>query len=396
MDEIAERGYAAHWKYKGMSNQHDVYESWLDSVRDLMENPEADALEFINDFKTNLFAEEVYIYTPKGDLQILPKGSSALDFAFSIHSDLGYHAVAIKVNNKLVPMGYKLKNGDQVHVTTNKSQKPNESWLKMVITGKARSKIRSALKEEKKKQAEFGKEAVERKLNNLKVDFESNIDTLIKYYGFKTRLDLYSAIASDEIKLSEFKNFKIENNKIVLITPVTEQGLVSHTVDNLELPKVEAKDTDKMKLLIGGESADHYDFSFATCCSPLPGDKVFAYLTSNAGLKIHRQSCANAPNLFANYGYRIMKAEWINISNKGFVAELVITGIDSGPGVIERLTQNISGKLGLNIRSFYIDGNEGYFEGRISIVVPSENYLVMAIKALKGLDGISSVYKAEA
>ncbi len=396
MDEIAERGYAAHWKYKGMSNQHDVYESWLDSVRDLMENPEADALEFINDFKTNLFAEEVYIYTPKGDLQILPKGSSALDFAFSIHSDLGYHAVAIKVNNKLVPMGYKLKNGDQVHVTTNKSQKPNESWLKMVITGKARSKIRSALKEEKKKQAEFGKEAVERKLNNLKVDFESNIDTLIKYYGFKTRLDLYSAIASDEIKLSEFKNFKIENNKIVLITPVTEQGLVSHTVDNLELPKVEAKATDKMKLLIGGESADHYDFSFATCCSPLPGDKVFAYLTSNAGLKIHRQSCANAPNLFANYGYRIMKAEWINISNKGFVAELVITGIDSGPGVIERLTQNISGKLGLNIRSFYIDGNEGYFEGRISIVVPSENYLVMAIKALKGLDGISSVYKAEA
>ncbi len=396
MDEIAERGYAAHWKYKGMSNQHDVYESWLDSVRDLMENPEADALEFINDFKTNLFAEEVYIYTPKGDLQILPKGSSALDFAFSIHSDLGYHAVAIKVNNKLVPMGYKLKNGDQVHVTTNKSQKPNESWLKMVITGKARSKIRSALKEEKKKQAEFGKEAVERKLNNLKVDFESNIDTLIKYYGFKTRLDLYSAIASDEIKLSEFKNFKIENNKIVLITPVTEQGLVSHTVDNLELPKVEAKATDKLKLLIGGESADHYDFSFATCCSPLPGDKVFAYLTSNAGLKIHRQSCANAPNLFANYGYRIMKAEWINISNKGFVAELVITGIDSGPGVIERLTQNISGKLGLNIRSFYIDGNEGYFEGRISIVVPSENYLVMAIKALKGLDGISSVYKAEA
>lgn len=396
MDEIAERGYAAHWKYKGMSNQHDVYESWLDSVRDLMENPEADALEFINDFKTNLFAEEVYIYTPKGDLQILPKGSSALDFAFSIHSDLGYHAVAIKVNNKLVPMGYKLKNGDQVHVTTNKSQKPNESWLKMVITGKARSKIRSALKEEKKKQAEFGKEAVERKLNNLKVDFESNIDTLIKYYGFKTRLDLYSAIASDEIKLSEFKNFKIENNKIVLITPVTEQELVSHAADNLELPKVEAKATDKMKLLIGGESADHYDFSFATCCSPLPGDKVFAYLTSNAGLKIHRQSCANAPNLFANYGYRIMKAEWINISNKGFVAELVITGIDSGPGVIERLTQNISGKLGLNIRSFYIDGNEGYFEGRISIVVPSENYLVMAIKALKSLDGISSVYKAEA
>lgn len=396
MDEIAERGYAAHWKYKGMSNQHDVYESWLDSVRDLMENPEADALEFINDFKTNLFAEEVYIYTPKGDLQILPKGASALDFAFSIHSDLGYHAVAIKVNNKLVPMGYKLKNGDQVHVTTNKSQKPNESWLKMVITGKARSKIRSALKEEKKKQAEFGKEAVERKLHNLKVDFEANIDTLIKYYGFKTRLDLYSAVTAEEIKLSEFKNFKIENNKIVIVDPNADSNEHHPQSDaGVELPRIVVKDSDKMKLLISGESADHYDHSFATCCNPLPGDKVFAYLTSNAGLKIHRQSCANAQNLYANYGYRIMKAEWINISNKGFVAELVITGIDSGPGVIERLTQNISGKLGLNIRSFYIDGNEGYFEGKISIVVPSQNYLEMAIKALKGLDGISSVYKSE-
>lgn len=395
MDEIAERGYAAHWKYKGMSNQHDVYESWLDSVRDLMENPEADALEFINDFKTNLFAEEVYVYTPKGDLQILPKGSSALDFAFSIHSDLGYRAVAIKVNNKLVPMGYKLKNGDQVQVTTSKSQKPNESWLKMVITGKARSKIRSALKEERKKQAELGKEAVERKLQNLKVDFENNVDTLVKYYGFKTRLDLYSALASDEIKLSDFKNFKIEANKIILIGTEPIPELEENTLSGIQLPKVQSKGAEKMQLLIGGENADHYDFSFATCCNPLPGDKVFAYLTSNAGLKIHRTSCANAANLFANYGYRIMKAEWINIGKTSFVAELVITGIDSGPGVIERLTQKISGKLGLNIRSFYIDGNEGYFEGKISIVVPNEDYLKLAVKALQSLEGISSVHKIE-
>ena len=396
MDEIAERGYAAHWKYKGLSNQHDVYESWLDSVRDLMENPEADALEFINDFKTNLFAEEVYVYTPKGDLQILPKGASALDFAFSIHTDLGYHAVAIKVNNKLVPMGYKLKNGDQISVTISKTQKPNEAWLKLVITSKARSKIRSALKEERKKQAEIGKEAAERKLSNLKVDFETNVDILAKSFGFKSRLDLFSALANDEVKLSDFKNFKIEHNKIVLLE---NEHFKEHETEigdtGIPLPSVIPKDAEKMQLLIGGENASHYEFSYATCCNPMPGDKVFAYLTSTAGLKIHRTSCANAANLFANYGYRIMKAEWINIGKTSFVAELTISGIDSGPGVIERLTQKISGKLGLSIRSFYIDGNEGYFEGKISLIVPNEEYLKLAIKAIQSLEGISKVRRVE-
>ncbi len=395
MDEIAERGYAAHWKYKGMANQHDVYESWLDSVRELMENPESDALEFINDFKTNLFAEEVYVYTPKGDLQILPKGASALDFAFSIHTDLGYHAVAIKVNNKLVPMGYKLQNGDQVQIMTSKTQKPNESWLKMVITGKARARIRSALKEEHKKAGEIGKEAAERKLQNLKVDFETNVDILAKAFGYKTRTDLYYAIAISEIKLSDFRNYRVENGKIILSEPEVQPTTTSKTDVQIELPKTVPTGAEKMQLLIGGENAEHYDFSFATCCNPMPGDKVFAYLTSNAGLKIHKIACANANNLFTNYGYRIMKAEWISIGKTSFIAELVLTGIDSGPGVIERLTQKISGKLGLNIRSFYIDGHEGYFEGKISLVVPNKEYLKVAIRALKSMEGISSVSRVE-
>ena len=395
MDEIAERGYAAHWKYKGMANQHDVYESWLDSVRELMENPESDALEFINDFKTNLFAEEVYVYTPKGDLQILPKGASALDFAFSIHTDLGYHAVAIKVNNKLVPMGYKLQNGDQVQIMTSRTQKPNESWLKMVITGKARAKIRSALKEENKKAGELGKEAAERKLQNLKVDFETNVDILAKAFGYKTRTDLFYAIAINEVKLSDFRNFKIENGKIVLVEPEPQPSANLKADIQIELPKSAPSGVEKMQLLIGGENAEHYDYSFATCCNPMPGDKVFAYLTSNAGLKIHKIACANANNLFTNYGYRIMKAEWISIGKKSFIAELVLTGIDSGPGVIERLTQKISGKLGLNIRSFYIDGHEGYFEGKISLVVPNKEYLKVAIRALKSMEGISSVSRVE-
>ncbi len=336
------------------------------------------------------------MYTPKGDLQILPKGASALDFAFSIHTDLGYHAVAIKVNNKLVPMGYKLKNGDQINVTISKSQKPNEAWLKMVITSKARSKIRSALKEERKKQAEIGKEAAERKLANLKVDFETNVDILAKSFGFKSRLDLFSALANDEVKLSDFKNFKIEHNKIVLLE---NEHFKEHETEigipGMQLPTVIPKDAEKMQLLIGGENASHYEFSYATCCNPMPGDKVFAYLTSTAGLKIHRTSCANAANLFSNYGYRIMKAEWINIGKTSFVAELTISGIDSGPGVIERLTQKISGKLGLSIRSFYIDGNEGYFEGKISLIVPNEEYLKLAIKAIQSLEGISKVRRVE-
>ncbi|MEM8909172.1 MAG: RelA/SpoT family protein, partial [Bacteroidota bacterium] len=190
MNDIAERGFAAHWKYKGLSTQPDVYEHWLDNVREILDNSDSsDAIEFLNDFKTNLFNEEVYVYTPKGDLKILPKGATALDFAFSIHTDIGYHCLSIKVNNKLVPMGYKLQNGDQLYITTNKNQKPNESWLKMVVTGKARSKIRSAMKEERRKQGEIGKETLMRKLKNLKVDFEENVDTLVRYFDFKSRVD---------------------------------------------------------------------------------------------------------------------------------------------------------------------------------------------------------------
>lgn len=215
MDEIAEKGFAAHWKYKGIKKQENVYDHWLDNIREILDAKHSNAMEFINDFKTNLFSEEVYVFTPKGEMRIVPKGATALDFAFEIHTDVGYHASAIKVNNKLVPMGYKLNNGDQVHIVTNKNQKPNEDWLKMVITGKARSKIRSAMKEERRKIGEFGKEALERKLKNLKIDFEDNVDTITKNLGFKTRIDLYYALSQDEARITDIKNYTIESGKIV-------------------------------------------------------------------------------------------------------------------------------------------------------------------------------------
>lgn len=387
MDEIAERGYAAHWKYKGVSNsQQNVYETWLDNVREVLDNNNNNAVEFLQDFKTNLFHDEVVIYTPKGDAKMLPKGATALDFAYSIHSDIGSRCSAVKVNNKLEPLGYKLRTGDQIEIITNKNQKPSESWLKLVVTSKAISRIRSALKDEQKNQAEFGRESLERKLRNMKVDFESGVDVLVKHFEFKNRLDFFYAISIGQINLIEdLKQFKVENAR--LITEVIPKENNIQQVENPRKPL-----THKPKLLVNGQSADMYEYTMATCCNPVMGDDVFAYLSGN-GMKIHRTTCPNATNLLVNYGYRIMKAEWGTSVKSSFVADLLITGID-GPGVIQRLTDKISNSLSLNMRSITFSGEDGYFEGRISLVVMNTDQLNLAIRSLKAMDGITSVTRA--
>ncbi len=396
MDDIAEKGFAAHWKYKGINDQPDVFDSWFDSVRDILENPDTDSVEFLNDFKTNLFQEEVYVYTPKGDLKILPKGATALDFAFSIHSDLGYRATAIKVNKKLVPFGYKLQNGDQVSITTNNNQRPTEDWLKMVVTGKARSKIRSSMKEERRKQGELGKESLQRKLKNMKVDFETNVELLVKFYGFSNRPELYFEIAVGRINLSELKSFfNVEGNKLV---EIIEEIQTDKNVPSKEAPSPSPrsrKKTLRPRLLINGESADKFEYQLANCCRPVMGDTVFAFMSVSGGARIHRTSCPNSTHLMANYGYRIMKADWVSSGDTSFVVDLKITGIDKGPGVIERLTHSISTELGLNIRSFYIDGKEGYFEGKVSLLVLNKDQLNVAIKGLKNLSEVSTVTRIE-
>lgn len=392
MDEIAERGFAAHWKYKEVKNENSVYDVWLDNVRVILDNTHSDALEFMNDFKTNLFSEEVYVFTPNGDMKILPKGATALDFAFDIHTDIGYHATAIKVNDKLVPMGYKLNNGDQISVNTNKNQKPNENWINMVVTGKARSKIRSAMKEELRKKGELGKEALMRKLRNLKIDFEYNIDDLVKWYGYKSRPELYCAVTDQSIKVSELNKIKIENGKLTLPPRFKEE---SKKQNGKETKKHKKAPVNKSNILVNGEPADQYDFLLATCCNPVQGDDIFGYLTSGRGLKIHRINCPNATHLIANYGYRVLKAEWTDHVGKDFVVDLLITGVDSGVGVIQKLTNEISNKLGMNIRSFSIEGKEGYFEGKVSLMVMNKNHLNMALKSLEKLDGISSVARLD-
>lgn len=395
MDEIAERGFAAHWKYKGMSDQPDVYESWLDNIREILENQDSDAIEFLNDFKTNLFHEEIYVYTPTGEMRILPKGATALDFAFMIHTDLGLRCAAVKANNRLVPMGYKLMNGDQVSIQTNKNQKPNEAWLKMVVTGKARSKIRSAIREERKAQSTMGKEVLERKLAHLKVDLETNADMLVKHFGYRSRLDFYNAIAAEEVNLQELKKFRVDGIRLL---PALAEAPAVQVHDKARMPEA-APDAPKRqqlpKLIINGEPADQYEYSMASCCNPVMGDDVFAFLSTTGGVRIHRSTCPNAVNLMANYGYRVMRAEWAEQSGSSFRADLQITGIDSGPGVIERLTQKISSNLGLNIRSFSIEGNEGFFQGKISLFVNNKDQLLLAIKSLKSLEGVSSVVRLD-
>jgi len=394
MDEIAEKGFAAHWKYKGIKKQENVYDNWLDNIREILDTKHANALEFINDFKTNLFSEEVYVFTPKGDMRIIPKGATALDFAFEIHTDIGYHATAIKVNNKLVPMGYKLNNGDQIAVVTNKNQKPNEDWLKMVVTGKARSKIRSAMKEERRKVGEYGKEALERKLKNLKVDLEENVDIIAKQLGFKSRIDLYYALSVEDVKISDIKNYTVESGKIVFKKDEEEPNKDAPIAEELKKIQRPAK-ANRSNILVNGEPADMYQYSLAACCNPVQGDDIFAYLTSNAGLKIHRTNCSNAVQILANYGYRVLKADWEDSVNSNFVVELLVTGIDSGPGVIQSLTNALSNKLGINIKSFSIEGKEGYFEGRIGIVVLNKDQLNIVVQTLEKVEGISSVVRTD-
>ncbi len=391
MDEIAERGFAAHWKYKGISAQPDVFDRWLGGVRDLLDDKDSDALEFLSDFKTNyLFKEEVYVFTPNGDMRILPKGATALDFAFDIHTQVGYHATAIKINNKLVPMGYKLQNGDQVHVTTNKSQKPSEAWLKWVITGKARSKIRSSMKEERRKQGGFGKEALERKLRNMKVDFEDGVDVLVKYFKYKSRVDLYYDISVEVLDVSDLsKHFNVEAGKLVEI--IEEKSIVAEPQSDTPNRPRKAKPVSPKSIIINGQIQDQFKYELATCCNPVQGDDIFAYMSSK-GCKIHRSSCPNSTHLLAKYGYRIMKAEWAKtFEGTSFVADLIITGIDSGRGVIQTLSDKISNSLGLDIRAFQIEGNEGYFEGRIKLMVANKDQLNIAIKSLLDMENIQSV-----
>ncbi len=387
MDEMAEMGYAAHWKYKGINQQDSILENWLTKARELLENPNHDAIDFLNDFKSNLFSEEVYVFTPKGELRFFPKGATALDFAFDIHTQVGYHCKAVKVDQRIVPLSYELKSGDQLSVITSSSQKPSEDWLKIVKTGKARSKIRQALKEEKIQLGSLGKEILDRKLKSLKIEGEENIDFLVKHFGLNNRLDLYYAIFLEQLNLNEIKNIRLDNGKLSQeILKENEKEDNQNKIINTSLePLSRKRQFKKPKLLVDGEDASTYVHSLATCCNPVLGDDIFAYLTAKHGIKIHRTTCPNAEYLQATFGYRIKKAEWVETVGSSF-----ITGMDD-MGVILRLSDVIANKLKVNMRSFSMTGGEGHFEGRISVQVNSKEHLNQIILELKRLEEVNTV-----
>ncbi len=394
MDEIAERGFAAHWKYKGIQGiskqKKDVFENWLNQVRETLENSDSgSAVEFLADFQSNLFAEEVHIFTPKGDMKILPDGSTALDFAFSIHSDIGCTCRAVKVNNRLVSFNHVLQSGDQVEVITAKNQKPSEDWLKFVSTSKAKNRIRAALKDEKRSQAEYGREILERKLNAFKVPVEENADMLARWFGFPNRMEFLSAIFLEQVDMTELKRFRADGIYLVEIEDKNAKTEVETTTD-----LAPRKPGDKREVIINDEPGSYYKYSFATCCNPVQGEPIFGYVTVSQGVKIHRTTCPNANHLLANYAHRILKAGWGNTVKADFLTNIVVTGIDSGPGVIQQLTDRIAG-MGINIRSFSISGEGGYFEGRIGLIVVNIDQLNHAMRELKSFDWVSNVVREE-
>ena len=383
MNEIAEKGFAAHWKYKESSSDSGL-DQWVHKVRELLANPESNALDFLDDFKMNLFSDEIFIFTPKGDLLQLPLDATALDFAFEIHSDVGAKCIGAKVNHKLVPLSHKLQNGDQVEVITSGKQTPKEDWLNFVVTAKAKAKIKSSLKEEKRKIAEDGKEILERKLKSLKITYNTdNILKLSYYFKLPSTQDVFYNVAKGLIDLKDLKEFAASEKNVEQKTPAEHD---SEHIQNL-IKQVKTKDSD---ILLIGEDMQKIDYKLANCCNPIPGDDVFGFVTVSDGIKIHRTNCPNATKLMSSFGYRIVKAKWTSQKQLAFLTGLEITGIDE-VGLINNLTQVISNDFKVNMRSITMATEDGIFNGRIMIYVNDTEHLNNLIQKLKEVKGISDV-----
>ena len=388
MNEIAEKGLAAHWKYKEGTADESRFDKWFNQIREVLTSHDTDSVDFLQDFKTSFLAEEIYIYTPKGDVKMLPVGATALDFAFSVHSEVGSKCIGAKVNHKLVPISHKLRSGDQVEIITSNKQKPSEDWLNFVVTAKARTKIKDALKEEKKAIAEEGRYTLQRKLDGYGVSMsQQNIDELVTFYKLQSNLDLFYQVAVKTLDLKELKEFKVVGDKIEAPKPV------KHIEPKPEyVPGGLKKDTE---LIIFGESSDKIVYNLANCCKPIPGDDVFGFVTTGKGLTIHRTNCPNAAKLMSNYGHRIVKTRWAKNKEISFLTGLKIIGMDD-VGVVNKITNLISGDLRINIAAITIEAREGLFEGTIKLFVHDKEELEELVKRLLNLQGIHSVDRFDA
>ncbi|PKV66272.1 RelA/SpoT family protein [Pontibacter ramchanderi] len=383
MDEIAERGYAAHWKYKSDgSGGESGLEMWINKVRDMLENNTANALEFMDEFRKNLFVEEVFVFTPKGELLILPDRATALDFAFEIHSEIGLHCLGAKVNQKLVPLSFRLRNGDQVEILTSQKQKPNEEWLDYVVTSKARSRIKEYLREDRKYKSEQGKAMLERRLLYLKVpETQGNLNKLMAFFNVPTVQDLHYRIATGHID--------IKNIKEVIFSAQAERGasMLEPKSFDREVQKIRGVTSD---MLVIGENTSNMNYKVAMCCNPIPGDEVFGFETEEDGIEIHRTSCKKGMELMSNYGNRIIKAKWTDQKELAFLAGIRIKGTDR-VGLVNDLTRIISNSLRVNMRSITIDSHDGIFEGNIMVFVNDTSHLDKLIQRMGKVTGVLTV-----
>jgi GTP pyrophosphokinase len=386
MNEIAEKGLAAHWKYKEGAGDESRFDKWFQQIREVLSTQDTDSVDFLQDFKTSFLAEEIYVYTPKGDVKMLPIGATALDFAFAVHSAIGTKCIGAKINHKLIPISHKLRSGDQVEIITSNKQKPSEDWLGFVVTAKARNKVKDALKEEKRKVGEEGKYTLQRKLEGVGAAFsQHNIDELVSWYKLNSPLDLFYLVAIKNLDLKDLKEFKVIGDKIEAPKPI--RILSESKLDGSIQTSLGKKDAE---LIIFGESSDRIVYNLANCCKPIPGDDVFGFVTTGKGLTIHRTNCPNAAKLMSNYAHRVVKTKWAKNKEISFLTGLRIVGMDD-VGVVNKITNIISGDLKINIAALTIESKEGLFEGVIKVFVHDKEELEELVFRLKSLNGIQTV-----
>ncbi len=388
MDEIAEKGYAAHWKYKDSVSSHESnLEKWLVKVRDLLEKQDLSALEFVDDFRGNLFNEEVFVFTPKGELKTLPIGATALDFAFDIHTDIGAKCIGAKVNQKLVPINHLLKNGDQIEILTSSKQKPTEDWLRFVISPKAKSKIKELLKENKRFLVDEGKEVLTRKLKQLKIDGNSRVfEQMRAYFNVPSQFELHFRVGKGLITVNDLKRFKdFKPSSPLKGKPHSESQDVKTIEQEIHKTKGRHEDT-----LLIGEDMDVVEYKLAKCCTPIPGDEVFGFVTVNEGIKIHRTTCPNATELLANHGNRVIKAKWTSQHEVAFLTGLKVIGTDR-VGLINDVSKVISEELKVNMSSLSFKTDQGIFSGEIMLYVNDTRHLETLINKLEKVEGVVKV-----
>jgi GTP pyrophosphokinase len=388
MHEIAEKGYAAHFKYKHGKQDERGLEVWLNRLREVLEQPNSDAVDFVKDFRLNLYASEIFVFTPEGDLKSLPQGATPVDFAFHIHTEIGMHTRGAKINGKIVPLSYRLRSGDQVEIITSEKSFPNPSWLDYVITSRARSRIRSFLREDKKQIAQEGKEILRRKLKQLKIGFnDKTIDKLLTFFKLKTTLDLYYRVGIGTIDNVKLKKFSADRNNRFL-NFFKRKAQTDPIPTHIEQDKI----TDKYDQIVFGKTEEQLEYQLSPCCNPIAGDDVFGFVTISDGVKVHKNECPNALTLRSNYAYRIVNAKWIDSSQNEFTAKLQLTGLDD-LGLVNKVTQVISNTNNVNISRMSFDSNDGTFEGNILLKVKNTVLLKKMIKQLQNINGVDKVVR---